>query len=77
MADKVLSQPWLPTEADEDSNSSEAQQSTSEPQGVEQEQNEDQPTAISFSDYVKGLRRRLSYPILSFSSLRLRDYVKL
>ena len=34
VADEVLSQPWIPTEADEDSNSSEAQQSSSEPQAT-------------------------------------------
>ena len=36
-ADEVQNQPWLPTEADEDSNLSEEQQSTTELQGVEQE----------------------------------------
>ena len=54
MADEVLSQPWIPTEADEDSNSSEAQQSSSEPQGVEQERSEDQPMAVSSSDVRQG-----------------------
>ena len=54
VADEVLSQPWIPTEADEDSNSSEAQQSSSEPQGAEQERSEDQPTAVSSSDVRQG-----------------------
>ena len=71
-ADEVQSQPWLLTEADEDSNLSEEQQSTQEVQGVEQEssedQSEDQTTAGTETVTSKGRVIRLPE--------RLRDYVK-
>ena len=84
VADEVLSQPWIPTKADEDSNSSEAQQSSSEPQGAEQERSEDQPTAVSSSDVRQGSREATAGtetetrqgPVIRLPE-RLRDYVKL
>ena len=84
VADEVLSQPWIPTEADEDSNSSEAQQSSSEPQGAEQEQSEYQPTAVSSSDVRQGSQEATAGTetvtrqgrVIRLPE-RLRDYVKL
>ena len=70
--------------ADEDSNLSEAQQSTSEPQGVEQERSEDQPTAVSSSDFRQGSQEaRAGTKTVTRQGRvirlpeRLRDYVRL
>ena len=91
VADEVLIQPWIPTEADEDSNSSEAQQtsseaqqSSSEPQGAEQERSEDQPTSVSSSDVRQGSQEATAGTetvtrqgrVIRLPE-RLRDYVKL